>query len=960
MRNLHLRTYICSTASLLALCLPTQGVYAQDSGAPSFDASEIIVTGSRIVRDGYDSPTPVSVLSTADIQTQAPTNLADFVNQMPAIAGSSTPATSGNSISGGTAGINALNLRQLGTSRTLVLLDGQRSVASAATGVVDVNTFPQDLVQRVEIVTGGASAAYGSDAVGGVVNFILDKDFRGLKLNSEYGITNYGDGTNYRLSGSAGIGLLENRMSILLNVEYSRTPGIHWVDRKWNDKGYFQINNPRYTPTNGEPERYIGTGIGPAQVSPGGLITAGPLKGTYFSTINPATGKATTGQLAYGEALGPWMIGGDYEYTSQNYRGSTSLQPEENRLGTFGRVSFAVSPNFELFGQFSYNRSSGLNYYIQSTNIANLTIRADNAFLPDSVRQELADRGLSSFQMGTTNYGVPRGGSGNVRNVYRSVVGANGNFELLNNDWNWDFYYQRGVAKVREQTVGVWNNARMAMATDAVVAQAGNAAGIAAGTIVCRSTLSNPGNGCVPLNRIGMGGVTQEALNYIFTDEQPYRDQTLTQDVAALAFNGNDLLSLPGGSLAIAFGGEWRQEKINGFVKPEYNSGWLYGNYLVNKGKYNVTEGFVEILAPLFDGFELNAAGRFTHYSTSGDVQTWKVGATYSPIPDIRLRGTISRDIRAPNLDELFAAGTARSNSVIIEGAAHAFVLNMTGNPDLKPEKADSWSVGTVLSPTFLPGFNFAVDYWDIKVTDAIGALHQQEVADLCYEQNVQAQCDNMIWAPVNGVPSLQTIRVRPFNFATQRARGIDFETSYHFDLGQIIPSAPGQVMLRGVATHYIENVTDRGIGFPQDIAGTNNWFGGALPSWLYRVSMSYRADPVTFSLTGRGVSGGKYDNRFIECQANCPPSTPEHITINKNRIAGAFYLDSSIAYGFDTGLGDGSGEIQLSIRNLLNTDPVPLANGPGGQNAVPNPQAPRTFYDVLGRVYRVAARFKF
>ncbi len=279
------------------------------------------------------------------------------------------------------------------------------------------------------------------------------------------------------------------------------------------------------------------------------------------------------------------------------------------------------------------------------------------------------------------------------------------------------------------------------------------------------------------------------------------------------------------------------------------------------------------------------------------------MGATYSPIADIKFRGTLSRDIRAPNLDELFAAGTARSNSVTIGGVQMPFVGNQTGNPNLQPEIAKSWSVGTVLSPGFAPGLNVSVDYYDIRVTDAIGALHPQVVADLCYLQNVQSQCPNLIFEDVNGVPVLRVIHTEPINFSSQKARGLDIEASYRFDLDRIFPSAPGTLNIRGLATHYIENLTDPGFGAPVETSGMNWSFRGGPPKWSYRIMTTYQADRFLFGLIGRGVSGGKYDNAFIECQTNCPASTAEHPTINTNRIAGAFYLDTTLGYTFDTGV---------------------------------------------------------
>lgn len=970
-----------TTVSLLALCFGGEVAQAQEAArgepaavitAAAYDApapaglpqeqlaqaafqeetradviEDITVTGSRIVRDGYNAPTPVSVLTNADIQAQAPANVADFVNQLPSIAGSSTPAGSTGSLSGGQAGINAISLRGLGAGRSLVLLDGQRSVASTATGLVDVNTFPQQLIERVEVVTGGASAAYGSDAVGGVVNFILNKNFQGLQFTADTGITDYGDGEFYRFTATAGFSAMDGRLKVIASGEYYDLPGIHKVDRDWNRRGYFHINNPVYAPGNGEPERYVGFGIGPSNATPGGVVASGPLRGLYFGPIDPATGRATTGQLNYGQVSGPWMIGGDWEYTSSNWVGINSFQPGQERIGAFGRVMFELTPDIEIFGQASYNRDEGYSVYIQSINAGNLRIAADNAFLPESVRQQMIDNGLSTISLGSSNFGIPPGTATNVREVYRYVAGASGKFMAFNRNWSWDFYYQKGISKLNENLINTWHNARMNAATDAVYSVPGDPTS----QIVCRINVdTNPDNddpSCAPLNRIGMGGVTQAGIDYVMGT--PYRLQTIKQDVASLTFSG-DLFRLPGGTMAVAFGGEWRREQVDGFVEDQYRDGWQYGNYLPNVGKYDVTEGFVELAMPVFQGFELNAAGRFTHYSTSGDVQTWKVGATYQPIDDIKFRGTISHDIRAPNLDELFAAGTGRSNTVLINGQSTEYQQLATGNSNLKPEVADSWTIGAVFTPTFLPGFAISADYYEVDITDAINSLQPQIVADMCYLQNIAEQCANITTRPDG---QLQ-IRLAPLNFARQRARGLDLEATYRAELGA------GQLTLRGLATHYIENLLNNGIDAPIDTAGSNDGtWGGGPASWVYRLSALYNVEPFTFSLIGRGVSSGKISNAYIECQSDCPASTVEHRTINNNHVDGKFWLDSSITFAFQ-GWANTRGELQFTVANILNTDPALIGRGPTGNSAPSYPATNQSIYDMYGRTYRISARLKF
>lgn len=921
---------------------------AQDA-ADAPEASQIIVTGSRIVRDGYSAPTPVTVMSQADIAAQAPANISDFVNQLPSIAGSGTSGTQSGGLSNAVAGINSIGLRGLGTGRTLVLLDGQRSVASTVGGVVDINTIPQDLVERVEVVTGGASAAYGSDAVGGVVNFVLNKDYKGFRVGLDQGISSHGDGRNYKIMASAGLSLLDDRLHMLFNGEFFHQNGVDTIDRDWNDRGYFMINNPAYNGTNGQPQRLVGTGVGPSGYTAGGLVGAGPLRGTYF------LGAGQTGQLTYGSVLSPWMVGGDTGVTLAGHIGTNSLIPHDERLSFFNRTAFDLTPDITIFGQFSYNRSTSRSFY-QQTPSTGVTIQADNAYLRTYYPAVAARMAAgSSFTMGTSNAGFPVPGSDIKREVYRFVGGVEGTFGLLERNWNWNAYYQHGETKAHEELTNTWNNARMALAQDAVFGPGGS--------IVCRSTLTNPTNGCVPINRLGTMGPSAEALAYIYGAQQPQRDQTIKQDVAAATING-ELFDLPGGAAAVAFGAEWRKEQIGGTVDPQFNSGWLYGNYLVNRGKYTVKEGFLEVDLPVIKGLNLNAAGRFTDYSTSGSVQTWKVGGTFQPIPDIRFRGNVSHDIRAPNLQELFAAGTARTNTVIIPAGANApatgslqFVQNQVGNPALTPEVADSWTVGTVLTPGFLPGFTASFDYYSIKIDKAIGNVTAQDTVDLCYSEGVAAYCSNIVFVG----NTLSSIVLRPINFAKQTAKGFDIEASYRLPLSNISENLPGTFTIHGMATHYIKNVIDNGISFPIDYAGVN---GGSLagtyssPNWVYRISAFYDADPVTFNLVARGFSDGVYGNDYIQCTANCPASTTQYRTINDNHIDGATYVDASLGFKFKAH--GGKGTLTFIVNNLFDKAPVPVGNGPDANNVPAYAQTSRSLYDVIGRVYRVSVKMQF
>ncbi|KQM85167.1 TonB-dependent receptor [Sphingomonas sp. Leaf23] len=960
---------LARATSLAALCIATciaTPVFAQEAVPQTEQAAdpatqaegEILVTGSRVVRDGFQSPTPLTVLTAQDIQNSAPTNnLADFVNQIPAVAGSLRPANSRLAISSGLAGINALNLRALGEIRTLVLLDGRRSVGSSVTGLVDINTFPQALVKSVEIVTGGASAAYGSDAVAGVVNFALDKTYEGLKVTADSGITEYGDGFNYSFSVAGGASFADGRGHVLLSGEVAHRDGIFQVDREWNARGRVVVNNPAYTNTNGVPQFLTLNQIGVANATPGGIIlnstggTANRLRGIYFGpggSVNQFNYGSFNSPALGGSTAPSRTQGGDWQLNDQGR--NIGLDADDDRHGVFGRVSYQLADWITVFGEASYNWQKTLfNAGPQLT--TSTVLRADNAYLINTLgAARLA--GIQTVTLGTTAVDLPYRKNNSSRDVQRYAMGAEGDFQLFGNKAVWSAYGQYGETNAREQLRDIMNVTRMANATDAVFAPAGNALGVAAGTIVCRSSLSAPTNGCVPMNRLGIGVTSQGAIDYALGD--PYRDQKLKQTVA-----GINLSVVPfatwAGDVSVAVGGEYRKEEVSGAVPTEFQTGWSVGNFLPTFGSYNVKEAYLETVVPLGSGVEFNGAVRATDYSTSGYVTTWKVGTTWAPIDDIRFRVTRSRDIRAPNLNELFQAGTSRTNTLtdpFTNRTGVTFRETTTGNTNLKPEIADSTSVGVVLQPRFIPGFSFSADGFLIKLQDAIGQFFAQDIINRCFEGRAEF-CAAYGPDPLGDREFF--FRASPFNFARQTVRGVDFDATYRVPLADVFDSAPGNVTLKALATRYIDNITDSGVPnvVPVDIVGQLG--GASLPSWIYRFNATYDTESFAITGTARGVAGGTYSNNYVVCSTDCPVGRPAGIvsqfpTIDSNKIDGATYFDLNLTGKVDMGAG-AKAELFLNVTNLFNREPILLPETGLAANS--------TYSDLLGRSFRVGIRMQ-
>lgn len=937
-------TSLFTLGLLLSAAAVPFSAHAQESAGPQAveetaepGRSEIVVTGTRIVRDGYEAPTPTTVLGIEELQRAAVVNIADQVNRLPALAGSMTTRTNAGSVSAGYVGVNALNLRGLGQLRTLVLMDGQRLPAATLNGYVDVNTVPNALVKRVDIVTGGASAAWGSDAVAGVVNFVLDKDFTGVKGEVQGGITTYGDDANFKVSLSAGASFADGRGHIMVSGENSYNEGIIGVPRSWY-QGRKTLLNPAYTDTNGQPRLLVMNGVGYSNSAPGGIITSGPLKGTYFGP------GGVPGQLNYGSIVNdPFMVGGDWQYTDWG-DGDQSLSPELSHQSIFGRVSYDVLDNVEVYGQFSYARShvKSLTSYIFQ--FGNLTINRDNPYLPASVAAQMDANGLSSVRVGTSNDDLGAGPYESTHGLYRYSVGASGNFDAFGSNWKWDVSAYRNISKIFNNLTNPIN-ARYTEAIDAVISPT-------TGAVVCRSTLTNPNNGCVPLNIIGTGVATQAAIDYVQTNIMI--NQTYKQTVIGGTLRGEPF-STWAGPVSVALGYEHRKESGSGTLDPvSLRNGYFQGNYKPINGAFDVDEGFLEVVVPLAKdmrfahALDFNAAVRGTDYSTSGYVTTWKAGFTYAPIEDIRFRITRSRDIRAGNLNDIFSLGLTGTVTVVdlINNNQNVSVVQSTsGNPLLKPEKADSLNLGVVVQPRIIPGFSASVDYFDIKVKGAIASLNSATTISQCAAGN-QSLCANLVR---DSSGTLTAVLLRPINLAKQVARGIDFEAGYVLPLETLSSSIPGKITLRALATRYLKSYLDNGINVPDSALGENM---SGVPKWRYSFDLGYSDDRFSASVTGRGLSGGVADAAYIECTSSCPTSTADNMTINDNSLAGAFYVDLAAKYKLLEGV-----ETFISVDNVFNKDPAPTVPGTGVGSAQLGVSP--LYYDVMGRSFRAGVRFK-
>ncbi len=952
-----------TTVSAIALTIGTLAApaFGQDQAAEG-DLQEVIVTGTRIIRDGYQAPTPLTVV-TADALAQgtATANVADTLNTMPVFANSTSPASSSNGVSAATQGLNVLNLRGMGGTRTLTLLDGQRSVPSVFSGEVDVNNFPQQLIQRVDTVTGGGSAVYGSDAIAGVVNFILDKEFTGIKGEVSGGGTTYGDDLNYKVALAGGFAFGGGRGHVLLSAEMADRDGVTPGDggRKWNYQGWGIMTNPAYGTGAGQstsvPEQLVRPQVSLSNATHGGIIIAGPLKGTAFGA------GGVPYAFNYGPlTLYPWMQGGDWESTEIRHDRSGTIEPSNIRHNAFLRAAYDVTDNVNVFVQAAWGDNKTYTSTWPPFQAGNgQTILSGNPYIPASVQAQMTALGVTQFRIGSMNYDMPNVGNLAKRITNRYVVGADGQFDAFEKSWSWNAYYQYGKTRAATDVIDVMNITRWNLASDAVRHPT-------TGAIVCRSTLTNPTNGCSPWNNLGTGVNDVAGLEYI--TDLSHVNQSIRQNVFAGSVTGEPF-DLWAGPVSLALSLEHRNEKAIG--KPDPAPGtytFFAGNFSNFSGSNNVTEGAAETVIPLAkdeawaDSLDFNAAIRLTDYKLSGLVTTWKAGAVYAPIPDIKFRGTASRDIRAPNFNELFAVNNSGFRSAFdpFTNTTPQFFGENRGNLNLRPEKANTYEGGVVLSPGFAPGLTVSVDYWTIRLKDAIGSAGDNLVLLYCFQGRTEFCGAISRDPPAAGqtIGVINKLTQQPFNLAKQEKAGIDVEGSYNLPLDDLIGGVGGDLSLRSQWTFYTKSMTDEGLGAgPYSTLGNEGQLFTGPPRWRQTTTLGYSVDALRTSFTFRAQSSGQIDNRYIVCTTGCPVSGAVAKTIESNYIPGTFYIDAAVSYTWDVG----SSEVEtfFNVRNLLNKDPGIVPQGPTDFTYTYPTSKASSGFDLLGRVMRAGVRFK-
>ncbi|MEY4762929.1 MAG: hypothetical protein RLZZ200_2785 [Pseudomonadota bacterium] len=973
------------------------GTGAQAFAAEALD--EVQVTGSRIKRaTDFDTANPTTVVDAEYFKNMGIVNVGDAIKQLPSNVSNNSPTTTGNA--NFFAGSTIANLRGLNPffgSRTLNLVNGRRFVPTNQGDGVDLNFIPSILIERMDVVTGGASAAYGSGAISGVNNIFLNRKLEGGKVEMDYGQSSESDAKDRHIALAFGAGFANGRGHFTLGYEHQQSDAVGCLTaRDWCARGNAFIQNPA-NPANGgsdanAPSFILASNVHAAQISSAGVFqnfAAG------FGVPTLGVNAAGTGTVPFNVGTGavgsPFnnVVGGDgksvYQYT--NLRA-----PVKRDVGA-ATFTYELTDSLNLSIDASYgkvktdNRTGGLDAQF-------MAVSADNAFLTPALASAQAAYAL--FPGGPAFFNKDWTSQINSHSAFetevkRIAVGLDGKFG--DSSWTWDAYFQYGHTD-RSQLVN--DNRHLNAYNYAVDSVIDSRAGSSTfGQPICRATLlgsTDPiAQGCVALNPFGTGAISAAAKAYAFG----YLLETLKYEQQVLAFNttGDLFEGFGAGTIKGAAGVEYRQEKGENIGSQGGKPDYVRTDYLIQYGEsfagdVDVLEGYVEANIPFLRDvpgarrLEMDISARESRYEnqgkagTTGDkrshnMTTWKVSGIWDPVDWLRVRASQSRDSRAANFRELYYGQIIQAGGIFGfcgptgSSFTDSCTWSLEGNVNLKPEKADTTTVGLVFTPTAAPGFQFAADYFRIKVTDAIQQANVRRVLDGCQISNIAEFCNLLT---LDGTTytfggrtyqGVQRLRALAFNGSAYEYRGIDFTGSYKWDLAD-----KGALNFRLVATRMLEQSFQPTPGQPfRDVVGqtgtSNSFLSDNQPSakWVGNLSATYVNGPFTATAQMRYVSSGIH-NYLGAVPGDADYNNPLFTKMDTNSVPSYQVYGLNAAYTFE-GVGPAK-TLQLwgGIDNLFDKDP-PIATGTGFGGAA-NGGTNAVFFDTIGRYYKVGIRASF
>lgn len=881
-------------AGLLALPAATMAQTTEASDEQQGERTERIqVTGSRIARPELSQAAPIISIGRDEIANFGSPDLGQILAELPAIGATNTLV--GNRESNANGGVSSADLRRLGAARTLVLVDGKRHVAgSPGSASVDLSTIPASMIERVEIMTGGASAIYGSDAVSGVINVILRDDFEGLEFSARGTSSTEGVGARTHEFGVLGGGdFMNGRGNATFNASMNRIQ-----ETMENDIRQFQswgtIPNPEDTGRlDGIPDRIFVPNIGSEYISGNGVIFGDNLYGLRedgsFVTQPPRQG--TNSAL-----FGYFPDGCDTCAFTQDY---VNLQPEVNRVNVGSTLTFEMTDSARFYSDFKYTRADVDQQFQPAFTTATVINVDDNPYLNEDLRSTLQGEGYEEVSMYKFFEDWGNRAAENRRELFRFVGGVDGVINMDRSFMQYDVYYGYGETRNRRNTLNESIPENIAAAVDTVRDDNGN--------IVCRDPdagLVNTGGACAPYNPFGQNA-SEEALAFISADVT--RDDQITQEYAGASFvtDTANFFELPGGAVDVAFGVEWREE-TSATQTDEFTRRGLTNSAATpdEYGEYDVTEGFVEVNLPILSGVRfaeeltVDLAYRGADYSHAGSAESWKVGLMYAPVEDVRIRGTVGQAVRAPNITEAFSPQSPgfvnitdpcdqvnidqdpnrRANCAEIgvpenfESETNVSIdLISGGNPNLDVETSDSWTAGVVWTPSYVEGLSVTVDVYDIEIEDAITFIAPQSVINNCVDSEggpSATYCGQVTRDPSTN--QLTQVTSGYLNAAAVQTRGVEMDLNYRTNLDRW--DLPGSL-----ASSLFVNYLDTFVRYDfQDQPEQDNVNVGEVgdPEWQFRFTNTYRLDDYSVTWTARFIDRSALFNVTprLEAQENLQP----------------------------------------------------------------------------------------
>jgi outer membrane receptor protein involved in Fe transport len=941
------RRTLLGSASTAILALLAGAASAQSTSAASAaaDVETIVVTGSRL-QGGFAAPTPVTAVSAKAIEEKAPSQIIDIIYDLPSVRMDSGPGQNLRFAITQTIGyVSNVNLRGLGSGRTLVLVNGYRQVRSSLGGTFDSTRIPVGMVDRVDVVTGGASAAYGSDAVAGVVNFILKDTLDGVQGSVQYGMTGHGDNKQLTANFAAGGGFLDDRARYNVGVDYTDGKGVDPIyARSWGALEPGLLTHPTTRPAD-VPAQVWTNGVELSNAYRGSLIVSGPLKGTAFDDNgNPFP-------FQYGTVVNNVMTGTTSHY-GYNPLGHFNLANPVSRLTTMGRGSFDVTDTVTAFADIAYTtiRSGG---QTGLTTIPSINISIANPFIPAATRAQMVANNLTTITVGWL------GDALNPRKTGPAYIAENHNYVTQMNaglrgsvfeDWNWDLNFSYGIAKNDLDNLSKPHVPNFLAAVNAVVGPNGQPA---CGNIDTAPNLSADQRalvmpGCVPYNLFGMNAASEAARAYVGRVtrlEQEARQTSIAVNLAGQPF------STWAGAVELAVGGEHRSDKIAQVGEGIDSSAFNFGGTTTFSGQEKVTEGYVEVgvpllrEAPMASALDFNGAVRRTDYSISGGVTTWKAGLTYDVNDVLRFRGTKSRDIRAPNLVELYnvgAKGTTNNVRNPFNNVVGQLYSIGSGNTNLKPETADTWTGGAVVqvSSGALAGFRASLDYYKISIDGIVAAVGALNTVTRCFS-GLQEYCAAITFD--NTPFGIAVVRTQQFNLNKLETDGFDAEIAYRVPLDALPGELPGALDLRFLGGYVRTLATTELSGVRTNRSGTTQ----GLPRLSVNMTASYSLERFSTQLRARYFTKMKADPNLVG--PDDPTYSPTLAnSVSKNVWPSLVYWSLGAQYNVHK-TDRTSVQLFANIDNLFDKDPpqfAPIAFSQGTQ-----------IYDLLGRMIRVGVR---